>query len=134
MLTIASLLSILFMTFHLTSDTLRARAGTSEAGGSTLVGVPVLALWLCGTLLLGERRSGYIIMLVGSLLGLGMPVIHVMAAAGIFRGQLAKSNGDFLFVWTLHMLGVISLFSLVLSVRGLWSMRRGKAKEQSASV
>ena len=134
MLTIASLLSILFMTFHLTSDTLRARAGTSEAGGSTLVGVPVLALWLYGTLLLGERRSGYIIMLVGSLLGLGMPVIHVMAAAGIFRGQLAKSNGDFLFVWTLHMLGVISLFSLVLSVRGLWSMRRGKAKEQSASV
>ena len=134
MLTIASLLSILFMTFHLTSDTLRARAGTSEAGGSTLVGVPVLALWLYGTLLLGERRSGYIIMLVGSLLGLGMPVIHVMAAAGIFRGQLAKSNGDFLFVWTLHMLGVISLFSLVLSVRGLWSMRRGKAKEQSASI
>jgi len=134
MLTIASLLSILFMTFHLTSDTLRARAGTSEAGGSTLVGVPVLALWLYGTLLLGERRSGYIIMLVGSLLGLGMPVIHVMAAAGIFRGQLAKSNGDFLFVWTLHMLGLISLFSLVLSVRGLWSMRRGKAKEQSASV
>ena len=134
MLTIASLLSILFMTFHLTSDTLRARAGTSEAGGSTLVGVPVLALWLYGTLLLGERRSGYIIMLVGSLLGLGMPVIHVMAAAGIFRSQLAKSNGDFLFVWTLQMLGVISLFSLVLSVRGLWSMRRGKAKEQSASI
>ena len=134
MLTIASLLSILFMTFHLTSDTLRARAGTSEAGGSTLVGVPVLALWLYGTLLLGERRSGYLIMLVGSLLGLGMPVIHVMAAAGIFRGQLAKSNGDFLFVWTLHMLGVISLFSLVLSVRGLWSLRRGKAKEQSASI
>lgn len=34
MLTITSLLSILFMTFHLTSDTLHAKVGTPEAGGS----------------------------------------------------------------------------------------------------
>ena len=32
MLTVASLLSILFMTFHLTSDTLHARIVTPEAG------------------------------------------------------------------------------------------------------
>ena len=124
MLTITSLLSILLMTLHLTSDTLRARAGTPEAGGSTLVGVPVLALWLYGTLVLAERRSGYIIMLIGSLLALGMPVIHVMGAGGVFRGQLAKSNGDFVFVWTLHAMGVTGLFSLILSVRGLWSWQR----------
>lgn len=30
----ASLLSILFVTFHLTSDTVHARVGTPEAGGS----------------------------------------------------------------------------------------------------
>jgi len=57
MLPIASLLLILLMTLHLTSDTIHARAGTPEAGGSTLVGVPVLALWLYGTLRLAERRS-----------------------------------------------------------------------------
>jgi hypothetical protein len=67
------------MTFHLTSDTLRARAGTPEAGGSTLVLVPVLVLWLYGTLVLAERRSGYVIMLLGSLFALGMPVIHDFA-------------------------------------------------------
>ena len=33
MLTITSLLSILFMTLHLTSDTLHAKIGTPEAGG-----------------------------------------------------------------------------------------------------
>jgi hypothetical protein len=59
-LTITSLLSILFMTFHLTSDTVHARVGTAEAGGSTLVAVPVLVVWLYGTLVLAERRSGYI--------------------------------------------------------------------------
>src|SRR6266704_3513016 len=32
-LTITSLLSILFMTFHLTDDTLHAKVGTAQAGG-----------------------------------------------------------------------------------------------------
>jgi hypothetical protein len=71
-------------------------------GGSTLVAVPILVVWLYGTLVLAERRSGYVIMLVGSLLGLSMPVIHVMGAGGVFRGEIAKSSGAFLFVWTLH--------------------------------
>jgi hypothetical protein len=123
MLIDASLLSILFVTFHLTSDTIHARVGTPEAGGSTLVLVPFLALWLYGTLLLSERRSGYIIMLVGSLLSLGMPVIHVMGAGGVFRGAIAKSSPAFLFVWTLHVLGITGLFSLILSARGLSSLQ-----------
>jgi|SRR5882724_4643462 len=128
MLTISSLLSILLMTLHATSDTLHARVGTPEAGGSTLVGVPILVIWLYGTLLLAERRSGYIIMLVGSLLTLGMPVIHVKGAAGFFHGALAGGSGPFVFVWTLHALGVLGMFSLILSVRGLWSLRRGQSR------
>ena len=120
MLTIASLLTILLMTLHLTSDTIHAKVGTPEAGGSTLVGVPVLVLWLYGTLMLNERRSGYIIKLVGSLIGMGMPVMHVMGAGGVFRGQIARSSPAFLFVWTLHALGVTGMFSLILSARGLW--------------
>jgi hypothetical protein len=127
-LTVTSLLSILLMTLHLTSDTIHARVGTPEAGGSTLIGVPVLVVWLYGTLVLAERRSGYIIMLVGSLLALGMPVIHVMAAGGVFRGAIARSSPAFLFVWTLHALGVTGMFSLILSVRGLWSLRRGQPR------
>ena len=128
LLPVTSLLSTLLMTFHLTSDTLRARAGTPEAGGSTLVLVPVMVLWLYGTLVLAERRSGYVIMLVGSLLGVGMPVLHVMGAGGVFSGQLAKSSADFLFVWTLHALGVIAMFSLILSAHGLWGMQRSQAE------
>ena len=128
MLIIASLLSIFLMTLHLTSDTIHARVGTPEAGGSTLVGVPVLVLWLYGTLLLAERRSGHIVMLVGSLLAAGMPVIHVMGAGGVFRGQIARSSPAFLFVWTLHALGVTGMFSLILSARGLWSLRRGQPR------
>jgi len=123
-LTVTSLLTILLLTLHLTSDTIHARVGTPEAGGSTLVGVPILALWLYGTLVLGQRRSGYIIMLIGSLIGIGMPLIHVIGAGGIFRGQIARSSPAFLFVWTLHALGVTGMFSFMLSVRALWGLRR----------
>lgn len=126
MLPIGSLLLILLMTLHLTSDTIHARAGTPEAGGSTLVAVPILAVWLCGTLLLAERRSGHIIMLVGSLLAVLMPVLHAMSPAGFFHGAIARSSPAFLFVWTLHALGVLGLFCLVLAVRGLWKLRRGQ--------
>jgi hypothetical protein len=126
MLPIGSLFLILLMTLHLTSDTTHARAGSPEAGGSTLIAVPILALWLYGTLVLAERRSGHIIMLVGSLLAIGMPVGHVMAPAGIFHGAIARSSPAFLFVWTLHALGVLGLLCFILAVRGLWSLRRSK--------
>jgi hypothetical protein len=130
LLTITSLLTILLMTLHLTSDTIHARVGTPEAGGSTLVAVPVLVLLLYGTLVLGERRSGLIIMLIGSIIGLGVPIIHVMGAGGMFHGQIAKSSPAFLFVWTLHALGVTGMFSLILSVRALWRLRRGEPSQQ----
>jgi len=126
MLTIASLLSILLVTFHFTSDTLHAKLGTAEAGGLTLVVVPILVVWLYGTLVLAERRSGYVIMLVGSLFAMLLPIIHVMGAGGVFHGAIAKSSGAFLFVWTLHALGVAAMFSVILSIRGLLSLKSGQ--------
>jgi hypothetical protein len=128
MLTISSVLSILFMTFHMTQDTLHAKAGSPEAGGSTLVAVPILVVWLYGTLVLAERRSGYIIMLVGSILALGMPVIHVIGPRGIFSVEFAKYSGAFLFFWTFFILGVTGMFSLILSVQGLRRLRRGQPR------
>src|SRR5438270_10884032 len=127
-LTIMSFLSILFMTFHMTQDTLHAKLGNPEAGGSTLVVVPILVVWLYGTLMLTERRSGYIIMLIGSLLAMGMPVIHVIGPSGIFTREMAKYSGAFLFFWTFFVLGVTGMFSFILSLRGLWSLQRGQSR------
>jgi hypothetical protein len=124
MLTIASLLSILFMTFHLTDDILHAKVGTAQAGVANLVAVPILVVWLYGTLVLAERRSGYVIILVGSLLGLSVPVVHLMGAGGVVGGEITKSSGAFFFVWTLIALGVTAMFSVVLSARELRSLRR----------
>src|SRR5690349_14007157 len=89
-LVIASLLSILLMTFHLTDDIVR---GMEPGTVFDLFPVPILAVWLYGTLALPERRSGYIIVLLGSLLGLVIPVIH-MKGAGV-GGAIARSPGGF---------------------------------------
>ena len=115
MLTIASLLSILLVTFHVTDDIVR---GMEPGRLSDLIVVPILVVWLYGTLVLAERRSGYVIILLGSLLGLLVPVIH-MKGAGV-GGTIAKSSGAFFFIWTLIALGVTALFSVILAARGLW--------------
>ena len=125
MLSIASLLSILFMSFHHADDVVR---GMAPGNLSNLVPVIFLAIWLYGTMLVfDEKRSGYITVLVLSLLGLAMPIVH-MTGAGFIGGGIADSGGAFFFVWTLIALGVTTLFSVFLSVRGLVSMQRGKSR------
>ena len=114
------------MTFHMTQDTLHAKAGNPEAGGSTLVAVPILVVWLWGTLMLADRRSGYIIMLIGSILAMGMPVVHVMLPPGIFVREFSKYSGAFLFFWSFFVLGITGMLSFILSVRGLWGLRRNR--------
>lgn len=124
LLTIASLLSILFLTFHISGDIIR---GIERGGLSNLIAVPILVVWLYGTLVLAERRSGYIIILLGSLLALGVPIIH-MKGAGV-GAQVAKApSGGFFFVWTMIALCVTALFSVILSVRGLWNPEWGQSR------
>jgi hypothetical protein len=120
MLTITSLLSILFVTFHMAEDILR---GFEPGGFKNFNGVLTLVLWLYGTLMLSERRSGYVIMLLGAILGALVSVAH-MRGAGLVGGRIAGSSGILFWVWTLLALGVTSIFSLILSARGLWSLRR----------
>ncbi len=124
MVIIASLLSILLTTFHMTDDMLHVRGGLAQGGASNLIAVPILVLWLYGTLVLAERRLGYVIMLLGALLASGMPVIHMLGPGNVGGGAIARPGGDFFFVWTLLALGVTGVFSFILSAHGLWSLLR----------
>jgi hypothetical protein len=126
MLTIASLLSLLFLTFHLTDDIVR---GMEPGGLSNLIGgVLISVVWLYGTLVLAGRRSGYVIILLGSLLGLFVPYVHMRGKGVGVASGIANSSGGFFFVWTLIAIGVTALFSIILSAHGLWSLRRGQSR------
>ena len=117
-LTITSLLSILLLTFHLSDDIVR---GFEKGGLMNLTAVPICVLWLYATLVLAGRRSGYIIILLASVLALGIPVLHAKGA-GMVGGRIANSGGKFFWVWTLLAVGITALFSVILSTRGLWSL------------
>ena len=119
LLTVTSLLAIMLMTLHLTDDVVR---GFEPGGLKNLSGIAILVVWLVATLLLAGRRSGYVILLLGSLLAAAMPAIH-MSGRGV-GGGIAASPGGYFFIWTLFALGVIGTFSVILSLRGLWSLRR----------
>jgi hypothetical protein len=86
----------------------------------------MMVVWMFGALVLSGRRSGYIIMLLGSILGSVMPLAH-MRGAGLVGGRIVNSGGKFFWVWTMIALGVVAFFSFVLSVLGLWSLRRKSA-------
>jgi len=127
MLIRASLLTTLLLSFHLTDDVLR-EGGLAVKGAWNLIAVLILFVLLYGTLVLAERRSGYIIMLIGGLFGVGMPVIHMVLARTVVANEVARAKGDYFFVWTLLALGVTGLVSFVLSARGLWSRQWGQPR------
>jgi len=123
-LTITSLLSILFFTFHLTDDIVR---GFEPGGFKNISPILIGVVWLFGTVMLAGRRSGYIIILLASLLGSLMPLAH-MRGVGLVGGRMANSNGKFFFVWTLLALGITAVFSVILSIQGLWKLRRRQSQ------
>ena len=123
LLPITSLLSILLASFHLVDDIVY---GSDKGVASSIAIVAILAVWLYATLALPERRTGHAIMLLGSLAGLTIFLVHVTGSGGLPGITIGKLSGAFFFVWTLLALAVVSLVSLTLSAQGLWNLLRSK--------
>jgi len=119
MLTTSSVLSVLFFSFHLADDIVR---GMEPGTLTNLTAVPIFVFWLCGTLVLAGRRSGYIITFLGGLFSLVVPLAHMRGKGVGVASGIANSSGAFFFIWTLIAIGVTGLFSAILSARGLWSL------------
>ena len=117
MLTVTSLLSVLLLSLHVTDDIVR---GYDKWGFDKLSFVLIIVVWLYGTLMLAERRSGRIIMLLGGLLAALMPAIHMRGS-----GAFVKSSGAFFFIWTLFVVGATGALSVILAVRALLSRPSG---------
>ena len=126
LLAIASGLSILLSSLHLADDIVH---GFEKGGPSDLIVVPIMVISLYGTLVLAGRRSGYVVVLLSSLLGAYVPILHFKAAGGVAGGRIAQSGGAFFWVWTLLALGVCAVFSAILSAHGLWKLGWGRSRK-----
>ena len=115
MLIVASLLTLLLTIIHLTQDVMRQADGTNKIP----IPVVVFAVWLYGTLMLSDRIWGYIIMLLGGLIGAAMIILHS-------KGGVISNSGGFFFVWTLFALSTTGWFTAILSARGIWTTLRSR--------
>jgi hypothetical protein len=119
-LTITSLLSILLFSLHWADEISR---GLERGTMSSFGGFLILAVWLCATLVIGGR-TGLVILLLGSILASGVPVLH-MQGVGLVGGRIpVNSSGALFWVWTNIALGASGMVSFVLSALALWNLRR----------
>src|SRR5215470_19564433 len=125
-LTAVSLLTILFLTFHLSDEITR---GMEPGKLNMVIPIFVLAGWVYAALALSGRRAGYIILLLLAIVGTGIPIVHMAGPTGLVSSRIANSRAAFFWVWQNLTLGVISACSLTLAVRGLWSTRKRKESE-----
>jgi len=116
MLRITSLLLIVLFTLHLADDIVLGKDVMYIGGLFTCL--LIMAVWLYGTLVLTERRSGCVIAALGALLGIVVAAVHTSGPSGL--------HGSYFFVWTLIALGGAAIFSLTLAARGLIELRSAK--------
>ena len=113
-LTVTSLLSTVLFASHWADEVSRGmEPGTISAFG----GIVILVVLLSGPLVLGERRSGYIIMLLGGIFGLGVLVLH-MTGKGMVGGRIPINSPG---------VGSTSTISGILAARGLWRTFRSRS-------
>jgi hypothetical protein len=116
-LTIASLLSLILFTFHLTDDVLHVPRDVS----GTIICLAIMLVLLYGTVELAGRRLGFVIMLLGGLASAYMPFLHGM-------GPRATRWG-FFFIWTMLAMGVTGSFAAILSAKALWRSVRARTSD-----
>lgn len=127
-LTIMSLLSLLLVMFHISDD---IRIGVSPPGFSNITVLVIGVVWLYGTVTLAGKKSGYITVLVLSVLGTGIPLIHMSGPNGMMGPHLLKSGGIFFFVWTNLTVGVTCIYTALLAGRALSNLRAGQSRSSA---
>jgi hypothetical protein len=99
LLAVLSLISLLLVSIHLPDDYVH---GFDKHVVNNPYAILIFVVWACGLLLFRERLIGRIILLLGGIVALAMPIIHLN---GHFSPDFATSDGAFRFVWTLYALG-----------------------------
>ena len=117
LLTRISILSVVLLALHISEDIV---FGFSRGGLNQLAGVAILVVVLCGAVLLRERRSGHVIMLLGGVIAMAMMPMHMWNG---LRPEFLERSGALVFVWNLYVLAVIGGLSVILAIQALRGRR-----------
>ena len=118
LLALLSLIALLLLSIHLPDDYVH---GFDKHVVDSPYPILIFVVWAGGLLLARERLIGRIILLLGGLVAIGMPVLHLN---GHFRPEFATSDGALRFLWILYALGTTGALIVILALKELVSRRR----------
>jgi|SRR6185503_9403343 len=112
-----SLISLVLVLMHLPDDYVH---GFDQTVVNTPYPILIFVMWACGLLLVRDRLIGRIILLLGGIIAVAMPVIHLR---GHFSPNFATSDGAYRFIWTLYAVGTTGALTVIFALRELLTRR-----------
>ena len=125
LLTVLSLLAIVLVAMHIADDYVH---GFDRSVVSNPYALLILVVWSSSVLLLRDRLMGRIIILLGGLVAIVIPIIHLNGRG--YGDEFLKTDGALRFIWTLYMLGTIGTVIVIGALREMVGARTRVMKEK----
>ena len=125
LLTVLSVFAIVLAAMHIADDYVH---GFDRSVVNNPYAVLILAVWASGVLLLRDRLIGRIAILLGGLVAIVIPIIHLNGRG--YGDEFLKTDGALRFIWTLYMLGTIGAVIVIGAIREMVGARSRVAKEK----
>ena len=125
LLTVLSVLAIVLVAMHIADDYVH---GFDRNVVNNPYGMLILAVWSSGVLLVRDRLIGRIVILLGGLLAIVVPIMHLNGRG--YGDEFLKTEGALRFIWTLYMLGTLGGVILIGAIREMVVARSRVAKEK----
>jgi hypothetical protein len=115
LLALMSLISLVLLSVHVADDYVQ---GFDTHVVDNPYGILIFVLLASGIVLFRERVAGRVILLLGGLIAVAMPIMHLN---GRIPAEFARADGALRFVWTLYALGTTGALTVILAARELFS-------------
>jgi len=116
-----SLTSLVLLSVHVADDYIQ---GFDKHVVNNPYGILFFVVVGCGIFLFRERVIGQVILLLGGVVAIAMPIMHLN---GHFPADFARADGAFRFIWTLYAIVTIGSLTVILAARELFT-RRARTK------
>jgi hypothetical protein len=108
-----SIITLILLAMHIADDYVH---GIDKKVLDQPYGVLIFVVWGIALVFLRDNVVGRAVLLLGGLAGVAMPIIHMK---GRFPADFAQSNGAFRFVWTLYIIGMTGMLTMLLAAEEL---------------
>jgi len=125
LLTVLSLLAIVLVAMHIADDYVH---GFDRRVVNNPYAILILAAWSSSVLLLRDRLFGRVVILLGGLMAIVIPIIHLNGRG--YGDEFLKTDGALRFIWTLYMLGTIGAVIIIGAIREMVGTRSRVVKEK----